>query len=120
MLVLIHLRTSSYHLAVLTIQLIYSSQNPLQETKILQDIIINSIVTNLKFQTQAKISSFKNPHIKIDLLLLLLLLLSLLLPSRGQNPLSYYIYSIMNLDTISLPCLALPWWARPKNKGGNF
>jgi hypothetical protein len=25
-------------------------------------------VTNLKFQTQAKISSFKNPHIKIDLL----------------------------------------------------
>ncbi len=30
---------------------------------------------------QAKISYFKNPHIKIDLLLL---------PSRGQNPLSYY------------------------------
>jgi hypothetical protein len=29
--------------------------------------------------TQAKISSFKNPQIKIDLL------------SRGQNPLSYYI-----------------------------
>jgi len=31
----------------------------------------------------------------------------------------------MNLDTISLPCLALPclglaWWARPKNKGGSF
>jgi len=31
----------------------------------------NSIITNLKFQTQAKISSFKNLHIKIDLLLLL-------------------------------------------------
>jgi hypothetical protein len=30
--------------------------------------------------TQAEISSFKNPHIKIDLLL-----------HRGQNPLSYYI-----------------------------
>jgi hypothetical protein len=30
--------------------------------------------------TQAKISSFKNPRIKIDLLLL----------PRGQNPLSYY------------------------------
>jgi hypothetical protein len=29
--------------------------------------------------TQVKISSFKNPHIKIDLLL------------GGQNPLSYYI-----------------------------
>jgi len=28
----------------------------------------NSIITNLKFQTQAKIPSFKNPHIKIDLL----------------------------------------------------
>jgi hypothetical protein len=44
----------------------------------------NSITTNLKFQHNlAKISSFKNPHIiKIDLLLLL--------PSRGQNPISYY------------------------------
>jgi hypothetical protein len=30
--------------------------------------------------TQAKISSFRNPHIKIDLLLL----------PRGQNPFSYY------------------------------
>jgi hypothetical protein len=46
----------------------------------------NSIITNPKFQTQAKISSssFKNrPSIKIDLLLLLLL-------PMGQNPLSYY------------------------------
>jgi hypothetical protein len=39
-----------------------------------------SYITNLKFPTQAKISAFKNPHIKIDLLLL----------PRGQNPLSYY------------------------------
>jgi hypothetical protein len=30
----------------------------------------NSIITNLKFQHKPKISSFKNPHIKIDLLLL--------------------------------------------------
>ncbi len=37
-------------------------KNPLRETKILQ-----SIITNLKFQTQAKISSSKNPHIKQDL-----------------------------------------------------
>jgi hypothetical protein len=36
----------------------------------------NSII-NLKFQTQAKISFFKNLHIKIDLL------------SKGQKPLSY-------------------------------
>jgi hypothetical protein len=34
--------------------------------------------TNLKVSTQAKISSFKNPHIKIHLL------------PRGQNPLTYY------------------------------
>jgi len=36
-------------------------------------------VTDLKFQQEAKISSFKIPHIKIDLLL-----------HRGQNPLIYY------------------------------
>ncbi len=30
----------------------------------------NSIITNLKFQHKAKISSFKNPHIKMDLLLI--------------------------------------------------
>jgi hypothetical protein len=36
-------------------------------------------ITYLKFPTQAKISSFKNPHTKLDLLL-----------PRGQNPLSYY------------------------------
>jgi len=35
-------------------------------------------ITNLKFQTQAKISSVKNPHIKIELL------------PRGHYPLSYY------------------------------
>jgi hypothetical protein len=39
----------------------------------------NSIITNLKFQHKPKKSSFKNPHIKIDLL------------PRGQPPLSYYI-----------------------------
>jgi hypothetical protein len=50
---------------------------PLKETKILQDII--TLITSLKFQhNKAKISSFKNPPIKIDLL-----------PSRGQNPLLY-------------------------------
>jgi hypothetical protein len=58
-------------------------KNPLKETKILQDIIITSIITNLKFQHKPKyIHLLKNPHIiKIDLLLL---------PSRGQNPLNYY------------------------------
>jgi len=35
-------------------------------------------ITNLKFQTQAKISSVKNPYIKIELL------------PRGHYPLSYY------------------------------
>jgi gamma-glutamyl phosphate reductase len=52
------------------------SKNPLKETKILQDII-----TNLKFPHKPKISSFKNPHIKIDLLL-----------PRGQNPLIIILY----------------------------
>jgi hypothetical protein len=37
-------------------------------------------ITNLKFQHKPKTSSFKNPPIKIDLLIL----------PRGQNPLSYY------------------------------
>jgi hypothetical protein len=41
----------------------------------------NSIITNLQFQHKLKISSFKNPYIKIDLLLL---------PRGQQNPLSYY------------------------------
>jgi hypothetical protein len=41
----------------------------------------NSIITNLKFQHKPKYHLFKNPHIKIDLLLL----------PRGQNPLSYTI-----------------------------
>ncbi len=40
----------------------------------------NSIITNLKFQHKPKLSCFKNPQIKIDLLLL----------PRGQNSLSYY------------------------------
>jgi hypothetical protein len=38
----------------------------------------NSIRTNLKFQHKPKLSSLKNPHIKMDLLLV----------PRGQNPLS--------------------------------
>ncbi len=58
-------------------------KNLLKETKILQDVIT-------QVSTQAKISSFKNPHIKIDLLL------------KGQNPLKL-LYSMMNLNTISLP-----------------
>ncbi len=39
--------------------------NPLiEETKILQDMIINSIITNLKFQHKPKYHLSKNPHIK--------------------------------------------------------
>jgi hypothetical protein len=58
-------------------------------------------LTNLKLQHKPKISSsFKHPHIiKIDLFLLL--------PSRGQNPLSYYIYFIMNLKTQHPCCEAM-------------
>jgi hypothetical protein len=63
-----------------TMKKIQSSENSLKETKINPSRYYNSI-TNLKFQHKPKyISSFKNPHIKIDLLLL----------PRGKNPLSYY------------------------------
>ncbi len=47
-------------------------------------------ITSLKVSTQAKISSFKNPHIKTDL--------------GTQRPKSHMLlYSRMNLNTISLP-----------------
>jgi hypothetical protein len=50
-----------------------------------------SLVHFSQVSTQAKISSFKNPHIKIDLLL-------------PRGPISTkLLYSIMNLNTISLP-----------------
>ncbi len=48
-------------------------------------------ITNLKFQHKARISSFKNPHIKIDL--------SVTQRSKSVK----LLYSIMNLNTISLP-----------------
>jgi hypothetical protein len=44
------------------------------------EISIYNSITNIKVSTLAKISPFKNPHIKIELLLL----------ASGQNPLSYY------------------------------
>jgi hypothetical protein len=58
-------------------------KNSLIETKILLRYF-NSI-TNLKLYNTSQLIIFqKSSHMKIDLLLLLL-------PSRGQNPLSYYI-----------------------------
>jgi hypothetical protein len=65
------------------IKIIQKQSSKPNQTKILQDIIIITLYNQPQVSTQAKISSFKNPHIKIDLLLLLLLLLP-----RGQNPLS--------------------------------
>ncbi len=53
--------------------------NPLTKRNQNPSRYYNSI-TNLKFQNKPKLSSFKNSHIKIDLILL----------PRGQNPLSYY------------------------------
>ncbi len=69
-----------------------SSKNPLKEYQN-PSRYYNSI-TNLKFQHKPKCHLFKNPHIKIDLLLLL---------PRGQNPLSYYILYNESITTISLP-----------------
>jgi hypothetical protein len=71
-------------------------KNSPKETKILQDTITLQLISQVS--TQAKISPFQNPHIKIDLL------------HRGQKFIKL-LYSIMNLNTISLPTnkLALPW-----------
>jgi hypothetical protein len=65
---------------------------PLKETEILQDIII-TLYNQSQVSAQAKISSFKNPHIKIDLL------------PRGQNPLSYYIllYNVSKHNIKAMP-----------------
>jgi hypothetical protein len=80
---------------IMETQIFHTICKNLKETKILQDII--TLMTNLKFQHKpTNISSFKNPHIKIDLLLLLL--------PKGQNALKL-LYSIMNLNTISFLAL---------------
>jgi len=53
-----------WRLKYFTMQKYNLQKNHLKETKILQDI--RTILTNLKFQHKPKISSFKNPHIKIN------------------------------------------------------
>ncbi len=60
-----------------TMQKCNFQKNPLKETIILQDNITLELISH--FNTSQNIASFKNPHLKIDLLL-----------RRGQNPLSYY------------------------------
>jgi hypothetical protein len=62
--------------------------------------IYHNSITNLKVQHKAKLSCFKNPRIKIDLLL-----------PRGQNPLSYY--TLYNEFETQYPCLGRQ---RPINK----
>jgi hypothetical protein len=69
-----------WKLKYFTMQKYNSQKNPLKETKILPTYF--NFITKSQVSTQAKLSSFKNPHIKRDLLLLL---------PRGHNPLSYYI-----------------------------
>ncbi len=55
-------------------------KNPLKKkTKFLEDIITLELISSLN--TIQKTPSFKNPQVKLDLLLLL---------PRGQNPLSYH------------------------------
>jgi hypothetical protein len=60
-----------WKLKYFTIQKYNLPKNPLKENQN-PSRYYNSIITNLKFQHKPKISSFKNTHIKIDLLLLLL------------------------------------------------
>jgi hypothetical protein len=57
-------------------KILFKKKNPLKETK--NPSRYHNFITNLKVSTQAKISSFKRPPMKIGLLL-----------PRGQNPLSY-------------------------------
>jgi hypothetical protein len=61
-----------------TMQKYNLQKNSLKKNQNLSRYYYNSII-NLKFQHKAKISSVKNPHIKLNLLL------------RGQNPLSYLV-----------------------------
>jgi hypothetical protein len=61
---------------IFTMQKYNLEKNPLKRNQ--NPSRYHNSITNLKFSTQAKISSFENPQIKIDLLLL----------PRGQNPLS--------------------------------
>jgi hypothetical protein len=51
-------------------------------------------IPNLQFQPEHKISSFRNPHIKIDLL-----------PRRPKS-LKLVLLYVLNLNTISLPWVA--------------
>jgi len=48
-----------------TMQKYNLQKNPLNETKILQNIITEELISS--FNTSQNIKSFKNPHIKIDL-----------------------------------------------------
>jgi hypothetical protein len=68
-------------------------KNPLEETKIFQDIITYN---QSQVSTQANISSFKNPHTKIDLL------------RKGPKFIKLLCF-IMNLNTISLTWKAQHW-----------
>jgi len=75
----------------------YNSKNPLKETKILQDIITLQLISS--FNTRQNIFFQKSLYKNRPII------------TWGQNCLSYYIllYSIMNLNKISLP-----WYAGPK------
>ncbi len=68
-----------WKLKYFTMQKSNLQKNPLKRNQNPSRYYYNSI-TNLKFQHKPKLSCFKNPHIKIDLLLL----------PRGQNPVCYY------------------------------
>ncbi len=68
-------------------------KNPLKETQKKNPSRYQNSRTNLKFQHKpGKRSSFKNPHIKIDLLLLLFIIIIIIYYLGAyKNPLSYYI-----------------------------
>jgi hypothetical protein len=75
--------------------IIFFQKSAKKETKILQEIIILTLGTNLKFQHKPRIciifpkSSYKNRPI--------------IILSQGPKSLQLLLYSMMNLNTISLP-----------------
>jgi hypothetical protein len=82
----IHTRAFKYF----TMQKLLSSKNPLKETQKSFKIYYNTIITNLKFQHKSKYHLSKI-LIEIDLFI-----------TYSPNSLKQ-LYSIMNLNTISLP-----------------
>ncbi len=61
-----HQKKNLWKFKYFTMQKFNLQKNPLKGNQNPSRYYYNSIITNLKFQHKPKLSSFKNPHIKID------------------------------------------------------